>query len=604
VAERPARDQVPVAHTWNLADIYPSAEAWTADYESIESRAADLRAFAGRLSEGAAAVLACLNAREALLTTIERLGGYAGLSMSVDGASARAQAMDARFTALRARVDADESFLTTELVALPAGRIESYLAEEPRFARFRVVLEETIRQRDHLLHPAAEEALAALGATSTLPYSIWRMATAVDMTCEPIRDAGGELIPVSISSVFAWQSQSPDRHVRRAAAESLAAGLSQRKATLATALATHINRNVTLARLRRYGSATEMILAEQRVPQDIYNNVLGVVHDEMAPHVRRLMALRARLNGLDRLQRYDLEAPLDPEFAPETTFEAGAHMIREALRPLGPEYGAIIAAAFTDRWIDQADNVGKRSGAFCATVHGVHPYVFITWRDTLRSVFTLTHELGHAGHGSLAMRHQSISNLTAASPIFMVEAPSTMNELLLGRYLLRVTSETRMRRWIIVQLLRTFTHNMVTHLLEGHFERRLYEMAEARTPLTLDAIMEAQGTVFERFFGDTVAVDDGARLYWAQQPHFYVNLYPYTYAAGLSCACAVADAIENEGQPAIDRWLRMLTLGNTVPPVELLRLAGVDMTGTEPLKQAARYFGSLVDELEQNTASM
>ncbi len=602
--ERPTRDQVPVAHTWNLADIYASPEAWAADFERVESQVTALSAFAGRLGEGAATLLACLSSRETLLQTMERLGAYAALGASVDGTSAPAQAMDARFDALAARVDAAGSFLTTDLAALPEGRIESYLAEEQGLANFRVLLEEAIRQRDHLLHPETEKTLAALGETMSAPYSIWRMATAVDMTCAPIRDAAGQTIPVSISSYFVWQSQAADREVRRAAAESLAAGLSQRKATLATALATHINHNVTMARLRRYGSATEMILDGQRVPPALYHTVLDVVHDEMAPHVRRLMTLRARLNGIDQLQRYDLEAPLDPEFAPVTTFAESARLIQEALRPLGDEYGAIVSAAFANRWIDLADNVGKRSGAFCAPVYGVHPYVFTTWRDTLRSAFTLAHELGHAGHGALAMRRQSLSNMEAASPIFMIEAPSTANEMLLGRHLLSVTSDTRMRRWIIVQLLRTFTHNMVTHLLEGHFERRLYALAEAGKPLTLDAIVEEQGAVFERFFAGAVAVDDGARLYWAQQPHFYVNLYPYTYAAGLSCGCAVAELIEHEGQPAVDRWLHMLTLGNTRPPLELLRLAGVDMTSPEPLRMAVRYFASLVDELEQSTASM
>jgi oligoendopeptidase F len=420
------------------------------------------------------------------------------------------------------------------------------------------------------------------------------------MQCAPARDAGGNEFPVSIAGYVFGQAQSPDRTLRRTAFASLAVGLRQHGTTLATALATHINQNVAMARVRGYDSAMEMILARQRVPWEVYDMVLDVVHDAMAPHVLRLMRLRARLLGLEELERYDMEAPLATDAGQPVTFAESTGMACAALRILGAEYESMLAAAFERGWIDRADNAGKRSGAFCWPVYGVHPYVFTTWRDTLRSAFTLAHELGHAGHYLRAQQNRPLSTFSLHPMTLVLEGPSTANELLLHHYLLDTTTEPRLRRWIIVQSLPTFTHNMVTHLLEARFERRLYQLAEAGKPLTLSTIMEVQGEVFEQFYGGTVAVDDGARLYWAQQPHFYMNLYPYSYAAGLSLGFAAVEAMRTEGQAAVDRWLEMMLCGSTRSGIELAAVAGVDMSSPRPLQQAAAYFGRLIDELEMS----
>lgn len=596
----PNRDQVPVEETWNLDDIYATLPDWEADLSRIDAQVESVTAFRGRLGEGATTLLACLQARDAVLETMTRLGGYARLGVSTDGMSPQAQATAARAAALGARVGAALSFIDTEMSALPEGTIEGYLASEPELATFRLQLELLLRDRPHLLAPETEQTLAALGEVLEAPSAIWGQATAVDLTCAPVKDGEGREHSVSIAAFVFGHAQAADRELRRQSYLSLAAGIGQHKATLATTLSTTIRRNVTLAKLRHYQSATEMLLAGQQVPAAVYRNVLNVVHDEIAPHYRRLMRLKQRVLGLNTVNRYDVEAPLDPDYEPVTNFAESEGTIREGLAVLGEEYDAILAAAFRDRWVDRAENAGKRSGAFCATVYGVHPYVFTTWHDNLRSTFILAHELGHAGHGMLSSRHQVISNTRTA--LFFVEAPSTANEMILSRHVLDNTHDPRLRRWLILQSLGTFTHNMVTHLLEAHFEQRLYDLAEAGKPLTLATIMQVQSEVFERFYAGAVVVDDAARLYWAQQPHFYRGLYPYTYAAGLSCSYGIAEAIYQEGQPAVERWLRTLKAGGTLPPIELMLLAGVDLTDAEPIRRAVAYFGSLVEELERGFA--
>lgn len=597
--ERLTRDQIPVDQTWNLGDIFASPAHWREDVARIRGDIQAVAAFKGRLGDGAAVLLACLEAHETLMAHLDRIRMYAYFTLSADGSLPENQAMAEQAEALIADVDASRSFLKSDLTALPGGTVERYLTEEPKCAVFRALLDEILLTRTHRLRPETEEVLAALGEVLKAPNTIWQLATAVDMTCAPAYDANGAAVPVSIAAYSSAHARSTDRMLRRSAFASLTAGLNRQKATLATTLATHIKQNVVLARTRGYASATEMVLAHQQVPDAVYHSVLDVIHDEIAPHARRLARLRASALGLEKLQRYDLEAPINPEYAPTISFEESGRQIRETLRPFGEEYGTIIADAFGKRWIDRADNVGKRSGAFSWGVYGVHPYVFLTWSDTYRNAFTLAHELGHTGHYELSMRSLPRSTISQDAFTVLVEAPSTANELLLGQHLLNNTTDPQHRRWLLVQLAETFTTNMVGAMLSAHFERRLYGLAEAGKPLNASTLMEVQGDVLERFYGDTVEIDDGARLGWAQMPHFYMSIFLYSYSAGLASGYAAVQAMREEGQPAVDRWLRMLTLGNSQPPITLLQEAGADLTNPETLRQAVRYFGTLVDELEQ-----
>jgi oligoendopeptidase F len=285
------------------------------------------------------------------------------------------------------------------------------------------------------------------------------------------------------------------------------------------------------------------------------------------------------------------------------TFEEGARLIQAALRPLGEEYAEIMARAFRDRWIDRADNPGKAEIPQTGWVYRVHPYVVTAWQDRMNDASVLAHELGHVGHLALASRHQVISNGVAGR--FFVETPSSLNQLLLGYHLLDTTDDPRLRRWTLLQLLDSvfMTLMVLPTLLLGHLERRLYALAEADRPITPAAILELQGEVFERFFAGTVVVDEGARLTWMQWPQFYVEPpYWFTYVAGVCCACNIVEALRTEGEPAVARLLQALKAGGSLPPLELMRLAGVDMTGPEPLQRAVGLFGRLVDELERSCA--
>lgn len=366
--------------------------------------------------------------------------------------------------------------------------------------------------------------------------------------------------------------------------------------TIAAVYETEVKKQVSLSRLRGYESVTHMLLKPQNVTLDMYHNQLDVIKNELRPHMRRYARLKKRVLGLDQMRFCDLQAPLDHEFQPKTSFAEARSMIIEALRVMGPEYVQVMETALTGRWVDLADNIGKSTGAFCSSPYGVHPYILITWTDTMRDVFTLAHELGHAGHFYFANKHQRIMNVRPSR--YFIEAPSTMNEMLLAQHLLSKTNDSKMKRWVINQLMGTYYHNFVTHLLEGEYQRRVYQMAEQGAALTASVLSEQTREVLSEFWGDEAELDEGASLTWMRQPHYYMGLYPYTYSAGLVASTLVSQMIKKEGQPAVDRWLNVLKAGGTMKPLDLLKEAGVDMSTDEPIRRAVAYVGSLVDELE------
>jgi oligoendopeptidase F len=267
---------------------------------------------------------------------------------------------------------------------------------------------------------------------------------------------------------------------------------------------------------------------------------------------------------------------------------------------MGAEYCAFAKTAMTERWVDRSDNIGKSSGAFCASPYGVHPYILITWADTMRNVFTLAHELGHGGHFGLAMQHQRFVNTRPGMPF--IEAPSIMNEMLLAQHILGQSSEPRMRRSVIMQVLGTYHHNFVTHLLEAELQNQVYGLAEQGQPITAGLLNQRKGDILAKFWGDTVEIDDGARMTWMRQPHYYLGLYPYTYSVGLVASTAMALRIAAEGEPAVQRWLEVLKAGGTLKPLELMQAAGIDMHTPQPIHDAVAYVGRLIDELEQSFA--
>ncbi|MBU8785915.1 MULTISPECIES: oligoendopeptidase F [Bacillus] len=590
------RSEVPKELTWKLTDLFPSDEAWEAELLQIERGLPAIAAYKGRLHEGAGTLLECLTLQEKLMERMTRAMTYTHLKKSEDLTNPVNQANASRTAALQARINAALSFIESEILSLPEHAIEAYIKSEKGLGPFRKMLTEMLERKTYKLSPETEEALAALGEVHEAPYKIFGMAKLADMRFAPIEDQNGHELANSFALYEGKYMFSPDTDIRRKAFDSFADTLKLYQNTIAAVYETEVKKQVNLSRLRGYESVTHMLLKPQNVTLDMYHNQLDVIKNELRPHMRRYVRLKKRVLGLDQMRFCDLQAPLDHEFQPKTSFAEARSMIIEALRVMGPEYVQVMETALTGRWVDLADNIGKSTGAFCSSPYGVHPYILMTWTDTMRDVFTLAHELGHAGHFYFANKHQRIMNVRPSR--YFIEAPSTMNEMLLAQHLLSKTNDLKMKRWVINQLMGTYYHNFVTHLLEGEYQRRVYQMAEQGAALTASVLSGQTMEVLSEFWGDDAELDEGASLTWMRQPHYYMGLYPYTYSAGLTASTLVSQMIRKEGQPAVDRWLNVLKAGGTMKPLDLLKEAGIDMSTDEPIRRAVAYVGSLVDELE------
>jgi oligoendopeptidase F len=589
--KRLARSEVPVEETWNLSDIFPSAEAWESELKAVAALVSTVTQYKGRFKEGPKVLLECFEAQEALQKRLAKVSAYASLHNSSDGTSPSNQAMAGRASALATAIRAETSFIESEALSLPDGTLDRYLNEEPKLEPFRLTIEKMVESKPHRLHPETEMALASLGEVLNAPVMIYSRSRTADMAFKPVRDSKGNELPMS----FGRYETSADMVLRRNAYNEFTRGLRAYQNTYGATWGTEVKKNVVMAKLRGYPSAIHMLLDRQEVTIDIYNNLHDIILTELAPHMRRYARLRKQVLGLDKMLYCDIEAPLDPEFEVPTTYEEASEIIVKGLSVLGSEYTEIISTGLKNRWIDRADNIGKQTGAFCSSVYGVHPYISMTWSNSLRNALTLAHELGHAGQGVLSQRYQRLANTRPT--MFFIEAPSTCNETLVGDYILSQSKDVRTRRWLIMQFLKTYHHNFVRHLIEGELQRRTYALAEKGQPITASVLSKVQGEILEDFWGGEVEIDEGARLVWMRQAHYYRGLYPYSYSAGLTIGTAVAKAIREEGAPAAERWVDVLKAGGTKKPLELAKMAGVDMTKPDPIREAVAYVGSLVDEV-------
>jgi oligoendopeptidase F len=357
-----------------------------------------------------------------------------------------------------------------------------------------------------------------------------------------------------------------------------------------------VQKEKTLASLRGFDSVIDSLLFIQNVDRDLYDRQIDTIMDKLAPHMRKYAKLLQRRNNLDKMTFADLKLSVDPDYEPDVTIEGSKEYLLGALSILGEDYLQVVKKGYDERWIDFVQNKGKSTGAFCASPYGSHSYILLSWADKMSDVFTLAHELGHAGHFNLAHQNQNI--LDTEPSIYFVESPSTMNEMLLANYLIKTNDDIRFKRWVLSSMIsKTYYHNFVTHLLEAAYQREVYRIIDEGGSVHASKLSEIKKQILEKFWGDAVEINEGAELTWMRQPHYYMGLYPYTYSAGLTIATEVSKRILKEGQPAIDDWREVLKSGGTKTPVELAKMAGVDITTDKPLLDTIEHIGSIIDEI-------
>ncbi len=595
MSKRLFRSEVDISKTWELKDLCKSNENFNESIKIAKDKIENIKNYKGKLIENGKTLYSGIEELEDLIISLDRLGTYAGLGQSVDATSDEAQNISIIFGMAATEIEAELTFYEDEIAGLTEERFVKVFIDEPKLEVYRNYIEDIYHEKQHKLSEETEKVLASLGEVTAAPYKTYAVSKAADMQFESFKDGKGNILENSFALFEGKYEYSEDAIIRKNAYISFNKTLKKYKNTYAAIYSTQVNKEVMLSKLRGYDSVTEMLLKPQKVTIEMYNRQIDVIYNELAPHMRRFAKLLKKCLGVSELKFHDLKAPIDTSFNPSADYEEVKETILKAMDIMGEEYIDIIKTAFSDRWIDYADNIGKSTGAFCASPYASHPYILVSFQYNMRDAFTLAHELGHACHFYYANKEQKYLNTSPS--MYTIEAPSTMNEMLLGKYLLQENSDPKMKKWVLLQFLGTYYHNFVTHLLEAEFQRRVYDYAQKGTPLTASLLCETKLAVIRGFWGDAVIVDEDAGMTWMRQPHYYMGLYPYTYSAGLTASTAVSQIIFEEGKPAVDRWIKMLKTGGSLKPLELLKVAGMDLSSDAPVQKAVAYVGELIDQL-------
>ena len=597
MSERPMRNQVPEELKWDLTGIYPNNAAWQEDLDRL--KADSLAEYQGRLGESAKTLLACLQLRDALQEQVGRVSFYAHLHLYGDGSDPANQAMVGQASAAEGKIFAAASFIEPELLALPHSQLVRY-AEEPVLREYSRQLDALISGRPHVLGQEGEVVLSGLSQLLGTPFQIYQQIVNVDLRCEPVLDSKGISHAVSIDRWLFHIAYSSDREFRRSGYTSLMAGLRNHQSTLGTNLINQIQKQVSLARLRGFSSAMEMLLYPEGMDIELYRQAMDTLLEEAKTVARKLLRLRKRMWGVDRIYPYDLTAPLldQPE---QISFTEAGDLLRSALAPQGPEYVQVIDTALRERWIDRADNQGRFPIPICPFQYGVHPYVLTTWNDKLSDVMILSHELGHGVHSVLIHQNQSISDSAFrgdnAFGYLAAETASTANEWLCHQYLSEGSDQGKWLAATRYMLEDGFTYNFSATLLHGRLQQRLLDLVEAGEPVAAETVKALHYEIWQDFFGDELVLEEESQMEWALWPHIYIDFPPCAYAVAMSASFAITTQIRSEGESAAERWISALKAGATLPTLEFWRTAGVEMETLEPLRQAVRYFGDLVEKV-------
>ncbi|MCG7341992.1 oligoendopeptidase F [Staphylococcus auricularis] len=591
----PLRSNVPEAETWDLTALFSSDDEF---YQALDQSIKDAQTFydeyRGKLDNNTT-ILNALDEYAKLLIELDRLGNYAELRLSVDTANEDAQTLSAKLTTSYGKIASKLSFVESEILELSDSELDDLISVSEN----KNYLTKLKRRKPHALSTEVEQVLASLTPTTESAYDLYGTTKMLDISFESF-EHNGETYPLDYATYENEYEDHPDPEFRRKSFANFSDALRKYQNTTAATYNMQVQQEKIEADLRGYDSVIDYLLQDHEVTREMYDRQIDVIMSDLAPIMQKYAKLIKRIHGLDTMKFEDLQVSVDPTYEPDISIEDSKQYIYGALKVLGEDYLNMVETAYKDRWIDFAQNKGKETGAYCASPYATHSYVFISWTGKMTETFVLAHELGHAGHFTLAQANQPF--LESEASMYFVEAPSTMNEMLMANYLFKNSDDPKFKRWVIGSIIsRTYYHNMVTHLLEATYQREVYRKVDQGESLTAPKLNHIMRDVYEQFFGNEVQITEGAELTWMRQPHYYMGLYSYTYSAGLTIGTVMSQRIENEGQPAVDDWLNTLKAGGSESPSNLAHIAGIDITTDQPLKSTISYIGSLVDELEQLT---
>ena len=588
------RSEVKEENTWKVSDMYASTAEWEQALNQVKEIADRIAGMEGRVTESAANLYQVLKDCDAYGEIIDLAFNYAQRLYDQDRNDSTHQAMSQKVYGVWADVAGMISFIEPEILAVPEEQLETFYKELPELESYRGKIAEIQRLRGHSLSAEMEKLLAMTSEMSQTPEQVFAVMNSADIRFPEITDENGEKVRLTHGNYVLFL-QSADRRVRKEAFEAMYSVYKQFANTFAGLYNGQVKQQIFFAKARKYDSTLDAALTANNLSVKVYENLLDAVSANM-DKLHRYVKLRKKCLGLDELHMYDIYTPMIADAARKVPFEEAKETVLKALAPLGEEYVAKVKEGFENRWIDVYENEGKCTGAYSAGAYGTHPYVLLNYSETLDDMFTLAHEMGHAMHSFYSNSTQPFTY--AEYKLFVAEVASTCNEVLLMEYLLKNTIDKKERAYLLNHYLDSFKGTVYRQTMFAEFEKESNRMAEQGESLTAESLNELYLKLNQKYYGTDIISDEEIAFEWAKIPHFYYNFYVYQYATGFSAAVALARGILKEGEPAVERYKKFLCGGCSKSPLELLKIAGVNLESPKPVQDALDVFGEILDEIE------
>jgi oligoendopeptidase F len=591
----PERGEIEKKYTWATEGVFPDAKAWEAEYAAVEKKVQEMAGFKGSLKSGADQLLKVLKVKDETESRVDRVYVYASLIADQDTRAGDAQGVKARAQTLAVNYTQAIAWFQPELTGMPFEQLDSWMREKSDLEKYRQFIDNLFRRKKYILSPREEELLAMAGEVTATPYNAFNLLANADLKFPSIKDADGKTAELS-DSAFYIMLDSSDRRVRKEAYEGIVGAYAGHRNTAAALLNGVVQSHIFNMKARGYPSCLAASLDSGNIPVEVYNNLVKTVNENLTL-LHRYAELRKKVLALqDGTHDYDLYCPLIAGQAPEYSYEKGVDTITTALKPLGDEYLNAMKKGFDSRWVDVYPTKGKRSGAYSSGTFLTQPYILMNYHGAYNDVSTLAHEMGHSMHSFFSRSSQPY--VYSDYDIFCAEVASTCNEILLQDYVLANTKDLKQKLYLLSEFLEGMRGTIFRQTMFSEFEQRVHELAEKGQPLTADSLGVVYGEIMKKYYGPSYVHDAMTDDYWARIPHFYYNFYVYKYATSYCAASNIAARIQKGDQGARDAYLAFLKGGSSKYPIDLLKMARVDMTSPEPIRDGMKLFKDLLDQTE------
>lgn len=588
------RNDIDKKYRWDLEKMYPNEDLWLKDISKAETLTEEFLQRKGKVMDNSRSLLEALKAMDDIGLLIEKAFVYARMKMDEDNRDSHRQAMFDKINTSASKILSALSFLTPEILSSEEKTVKMFIDENPGLRVYRHMLEGIFNRKEHILSEKEENLLANLGQVTSAPHSIFNILNNSDLKFGSITDDYGNEIEITHGNYINFM-ESHNREVRKAAFERMYQTYADMINLIGTTYSYSVKTDVVYSQIRKYSSARDSALSRDKIPESVYDNLINVVSSNLS-NLHRYMKLRKDELGVDELKMWDIYVPLVKLPERNIPFEEGVDIMLKALKPLGQEYSNALKKGVESRWIDVYETPGKTSGAYSFGSYDSMPYSLMNYTDTLKDVFTLVHEMGHSMHSFFTRQTQPY--VYGDHSIFTAEVASTVNESLLIRYLLNQNPDNEMKKYLLNFYLEEFRGTLFRQTMFAEFEHKCHSFVESGGSLTPDWLNTEYENLNRKYYGKVVGEDDYIKYEWARIPHFYRAYYVYQYATGFSAATAISKKILEGGEKERNDYLTFLTLGSSKYPVDLLKIAGVDMSSPEPVKKAMETFNSLLDEFE------